>query len=147
MKFQSKWQNNQESAFLNISIKAGVFVKPRYKVHFWCVAEVYIRRVFLVMTLLFKLSSVHTCLPVIETSFWIVDMTCHHGLVYQIMFLHEMYIFFFSFSAGCPCGDWCHGFTTCLLYVGPLKKFYGIIGKWVWPTGWWRFLYLLSNIL
>ena len=27
-----------------------------------------------------------------------------------------------GFATDCPCGVWCHGLTTRLLYVGPLFK-------------------------
>ena len=28
-----------------------------------------------------------------------------------------------GFATDCPCGVWCHGLTTCLLYVGPPLEF------------------------
>ena len=28
-----------------------------------------------------------------------------------------------GFATDCPCGVWCRGLTTCLLYVGPPLEF------------------------
>ena len=52
--------------------------------------------------------------------YWIEHITV--GLLY-VMFTFPSRIFYRGvpgFATDCPCGVWCHGLTTCLLYVGLL---------------------------
>ena len=52
--------------------------------------------------------------------YWIEHVT--FGLLY-VMFTFPARIFYRgvpSFAIDCPCGVWCRGLTTCLLYIGPL---------------------------
>ena len=52
--------------------------------------------------------------------YWIEHVT--FGLLY-VMFTFPTRVFYRGipgFAADCPCGVWCGGLTTCLLYVGPL---------------------------
>ena len=53
-----------------------------------------------------------------------------------------------GFATDCPCGVWCRGLTTCLLYVGPPLEFL------VWNdsgyvnlTKWWYFFIIFEYIL
>ena len=51
---------------------------------------------------------------------WIEHVT--FGLLY-VMFTFPTRTFYRGvqgFASDCPCGVWCRGLTTCLLYVGPL---------------------------
>ena len=52
--------------------------------------------------------------------YWIEHVTI--GLLY-VMFTFPIRIFYRvvpGFVTDCPCGVWCRGLTTCLLYVSPL---------------------------
>ena len=52
--------------------------------------------------------------------YWIEHLT--FGLLY-VMFRFSIRIFYRGvpgFATDCPCGNWCRGLNTCLLYVGPL---------------------------
>ena len=51
-----------------------------------------------------------------------IGLNILHGLLY-VMFTFPTRIFYrgvSGFATDCPCGVWCRGLTTCLLYVGPL---------------------------
>ena len=58
--------------------------------------------------------------------YWIEHVT--FGPLY-VMFGFSTRIFYMGvpgFATDCPCGDWCRGLITCLLYVGPF------FGNLVW---------------
>ena len=53
---------------------------------------------------------------------WISNWICYLGTRY-LMVTFPTRIFYREvpeFATDCPCGVWCRGWTTCLLYVGPL---------------------------
>ena len=59
----------------------------------------------------------------------------HSGSFVSVLFRFSTNIFYREvpgFATNCPCGVWCRGLTTCLLYVGPLlaatKQLYGWFG-------------------
>ena len=55
-------------------------------------------------------------------SFRISDSTWRHQTLY-VTSSYSIWIFcrgVSGFATDCPCGVWCHGLTTCLLYVCPL---------------------------
>ena len=69
--------------------------------------------------------------------YWIEHVS--FGLLY-VMFTFPTRIFYRGvpgFATDCPCGVWCRGLTTCLLYVGPILEilFKMIVGLYVWRKG------------
>ena len=52
----------------------------------------------------------------------------------KIVFAHRNFYRVAGFATDCPCGVWCRGFTTCLLYVGPL--FGNLVKTAVGPNVW-----------
>ena len=56
----------------------------------------------------------------ILSEYWIEHVTFR---LFYVMFGFSIRIFYRrvpDFATDCPCGVWCRGLTTCLLYVGPL---------------------------
>ena len=54
------------------------------------------------------------------------------GLLY-VTFIYSTRIFYrgvSGFATDCPCGVWCRGLTTCLLYVGPLFGYLLLNNSW-----------------
>ena len=54
------------------------------------------------------------------------------GLLYAT-FIYSTRIFYrgvSGFATDCPCGVWCRGLTTCLLYVGPLFGYLLLNNSW-----------------
>ena len=88
--------------------------------------------------------------------YWIEYVT--FGLLY-VIFTFPTRIFYRGvpgFATDRPCGVWCRGLTTCLLYVGPLfgNLVWMIVGLQVWHKGkqlfccFWLFYILMSyNII
>ena len=75
-----------------------------------------------------------TCLDVstLELPLWILDCSVTFAFLY-VMFRFSTRIFYWGVSVfviGCPCGAWCRGSPTCLLFVGPH------FGNQVWSTFW-----------
>ena len=50
-----------------------------------------------------------------------------------------------GFATDCPCGVWCRGLTTCLLYVGPLFGYLLLNNSWAVGLTWrWHIRSILS---
>ena len=55
-----------------------------------------------------------------ETDCWPVQATKHFTINMFRFFIRILYRGVPGFAIDCPCGVWCRGLTTCLLYVRPL---------------------------